>query len=232
MSVEEQVLKLLNESKRPVFLTGAGLSVPSGIPDYRSLGGVYHDLELPEYLLSRSCFEQEQEKFYTFVKKLYHPEAKPNESHLKIAKLTKEKESAKVVTQNIDHLHEEADTKNLINFHGSLYHCYCTKCNKTCLVDDYLVSNYHEDCGGIIRPDIVLYEESLPNNRIEAAIKAVSEADLILIVGTSFKVYPFSQLIEYRQSNSPIVVINKEEIETSDNHLFIKGDAQNFFSKV
>ena len=113
-----------------------------------------------------------------------------------------------------------------------MYHCYCTKCNSNCSVDDYLVSNYHEECGGIIRPDIILYEEGLPNNRIESAIAAVSEADLILIIGTSFKVYPFSQLINYRQTNSQIVVINKEEIETSDEYLFIKGDAQRFFSKV
>lgn len=232
MSVKKQALELLEKSKRPVFLTGAGISVPSGIPDYRSLGGVYEGLDSPEYLLSRSCFEQEQEKFYEFVKKLYHPEAKPNVSHLKIAQLTKGRDSAKVVTQNIDHLHEEADTTNLINFHGSLYHCYCTKCNKTCSVDDYLTSNHHESCGGIIRPDIILYEEGLPEDRIEQAIKAVSEADLILIVGTSFKVYPFSQLIEYRKPASPIVVINKEEIETSEEHLFIKGDAQNFFNRV
>ncbi|MBO0482822.1 NAD-dependent protein deacylase [Candidatus Enterococcus courvalinii] len=213
------------------FLTGAGVSTPSGVPDYRSLKGVYAGLEQPEYLLSTQAMEHEPEKFYSFVKKLYHPQAEPNIIHLEIAQLATSKQVA-VVSQNIDGLHERAGSKQLVNFHGSLYHCHCRKCGGAVAWQTYLESDRHQACGGQVRPNIVLYGEGFQQSTIEAAVSAVEQADVVVIVGTSFQVHPFCDLIEYKEKDSKIIVINQTPILLSMEHSFIQKDGAKVFQKI
>lgn len=224
-------INLIKNSSRIVFLTGAGVSTASGIPDYRSMTGVYQGIEEPEYLLSHTCLMREPEKFYTFVKQLYHQTARPNIIHKKM----KELESAhdvRIISQNIDGLHDQGESQYVVNFHGSLYDCYCMTCQKNVASEDYLISDIHENCGGRIRPNVVLYEEGLSSEAIETSIEWVEAADLIVIVGTSFKVYPFSGLIDYRNPNSQVLVINNEAITLHHPHEFIQESAETFFSQL
>ena len=129
----EDAVKMMQQAKHLTFLTGAGVSTASGIPDYRSLKGVYHGLDQPEYLLSHTCMLREPEKFYEFVQKLYHPDAKPNVIHERIAAMEKEKDCW-VVSQNIDGLHEKAGSQHCVNFHGNIYDCYCRKCHQKLII--------------------------------------------------------------------------------------------------
>ncbi len=229
MGQREQAIQLIRESQSITFLTGAGVSVASGIPDYRSMGGVYEGLEEPEYLLSHSCLVEEPQKFYEFVKQLYHPSAKPNVIHQKMAELASH-QRIKIVTQNIDQLHEKAGSQ-VINFHGSLYDCYCMKCGRSVAVTDYLKSDCHSECGGRIRPNVVLYEESLNSDIIESAIQAVAKAEVLVIVGTSFKVYPFSDLLRFKRG-SQVIVVNNEALSLSGDYLMITEDATHFFEEL
>lgn len=224
----EEAWKLINQSKRLVALTGAGVSVVSGIPDYRSVKGIYQDIPDPEYLLSHSCLVNEPAVFYQFIKTLYHLEATPNKIHYALSSLTK---GGGIITQNIDRLHRLAGAKQLIEFHGSLYQCYCMACGESVSTDAYLTSDRHQRCGGRLRPDVVLYEEGLAESDISGAIKLVSEADLLLVVGTSFKVAPFNQLINYKQSTGKIIVINDEPITLSFPHEYVKTKAEDFFDR-
>lgn len=230
MSKREQALTLIRETRQVTFLTGAGVSVPSGIPDYRSMGGVYEGIENPEYLLSHSCLVTDPAAFYAFVKQLYHPLAKPTIIHQKIAQLADQK-VVKLVTQNIDQLHQMAGSPT-INFHGSLYECYCMKCQKAVTVDEYLTSDRHVECGGQLRPNVVLYEESLDNQVIESAIQAVAAAEVLVIVGTSFKVYPFSDLLRFKKPSSQVIVVNNTPLSLNEECLMVTEDATRFFSEL
>lgn len=227
----DKIVQEVLSSQSITFLTGAGISTPSGVPDYRSLKGVYAGMEQPEYLLSTQALEYEPEKFYSFVKKLYHPQAEPNIIHLEMAQLATNKQVA-VVSQNIDGLHERAGSKQLVNFHGSLYHCYCQKCGKNVPWQVYLESDRHQECGGQVRPTIVLYGEGFQQETIDAAVFAVEQADLIVIVGTSFQVHPFCDLIQYRKKDAKIIVINQTPILLSAEHLFIQEDGAKVFQKI
>lgn len=202
--------KRIREAKSCTFLTGAGVSTPSGIPDYRSLKGVYQGIQQPEYLLSHTCMVDEPETFYRFVQHLYHPDAQPNVIHQKIAAL-EETRPVWTVSQNIDGLHKKAGSQHCIDFHGSLYRCYCRKCGENIPWETYLTDWLHAGCGGQIRPDIVLYEEGFADAQIEAAIAAVAQAELLVVVGTSLQVYPFAGLIQYQQTPS-VLVINQTPI--------------------
>jgi NAD-dependent deacetylase len=224
------VREKIQQAAKITFLTGAGVSTGSGVPDYRSLSGVYRGIERPEYLLSYTCMDEEPDKFYRFVKTLYHPEAVPNASHLRMAALEKSKE-VWVVSQNIDGLHQKAGSQHLINFHGNLYDCYCRKCGQKLSVKEYLHSDSHLQCGGQIRPAIVLYEEGLDEQRIAQAIQAVSQADLVVIVGTSFQVHPFCDLIHYAAKQTEILVINQTPIQLMRPAYFIKADAATIFAE-
>lgn len=206
-----QAARMIQQADRITFLTGAGVSTASGIPDYRSLQGVYHGVEQPEYLLSDECLINEPDKFYRFVKHLYHPNAQPNIIHEKIAALERSK-SVWTVSQNIDGLHRKAGSRQLVDFHGTLYHCYCRKCGQTVDWQEYLVSDRHTGCGGQLRPDIVLYGEGFSDETLQQAVEAVAAAELLVIVGTSFQVHPFCDLIYYRQANAQILAINQTEI--------------------
>lgn len=225
-----EALALFQKYDKITFLTGAGVSTPSGIPDYRSLKGVYHGLEQPEYLLSHTCMEREPEKFYDFVKKLYHPQAKPNLIHQKMADLALKK-SVWIVSQNIDGLHKKAGSQQCVDFHGTLYQCYCRKCHQEVSATEYLQSDCHQNCGGQIRPNIVLYEEGFSEDVLNQATKAVEQAELIVIVGTSFQVHPFCDLIHYRK-NAEILVINQTPIYVPYMHHNLCMDATEFFKQL
>ncbi|MBO0470263.1 NAD-dependent protein deacylase [Enterococcus sp. DIV0242_7C1] len=228
---QKQALHLIKEGKKITFLTGAGISTPSGIPDYRSLAGVYQGIEQPEYLLSVTCLEEEPQKFYDFIQTLYHPNARPNMIHSKIAALEKTKETW-VISQNIDGLHKAAGSHNLVDFHGSLYDCYCQTCGQKVSSGEYLTSDKHLACGGQLRPGIVLYEEGLDQQAITAAIKAVEQADLVVIVGTSFQVHPFCDLIHYASEEAVILVINQTTIQLNRHAYFLKEKAEIIFENI
>ncbi|MHC5228888.1 NAD-dependent protein deacylase [Enterococcus sp. LJL99] len=226
-----KAVALIQAAESLTFLTGAGISTPSGVPDYRSLTGIYQGIERPEYLLSDTCMRREPEKFYEFVKKLYHPAAKPNAIHQAIAGLEKKK-SIWTISQNIDGLHEKAGSHQLVDFHGSLYHCHCLKCGKPITWEDYLQSDEHATCGGQIRPDITLYEEALSEKVIEQAIRAVSNTELLVIVGTSFQVHPFCDLIHYASETTTILVINQTPLHIERPYYFLKENALTTFKNI
>ncbi|GGC99602.1 NAD-dependent protein deacylase [Enterococcus wangshanyuanii] len=228
---QKQALHLIKEGKKITFLTGAGISTPSGIPDYRSLSGVYQGIEQPEYLLSATCLIEEPQKFYDFIQTLYHPNARPNMIHSKIATLEKTKETW-VISQNIDGLHKTAGSHNLVDFHGSLYDCYCRNCGQKVSVEEYLTSDRHLVCGGQLRPGIVLYEEGLDQQAIVTAIEAVEQSDLIVIVGTSFQVHPFCDLIHYTSEEAVVLVINQTTIQLNRHAYFLNEEAESIFENI
>lgn len=226
--------ELIKKANQVVFLTGAGVSTASGIPDYRSKNGLYQTGERPEYLLSLTCLQKEPQKHYQFVKeKMFYPEANPNIIHQKMAQLCL-KGRAKIVTQNVDGLHQKAGTPRdcLVEFHGNLYDIYCQKCGQKVPYESYLQSMVHAGCGGILRTNIVLYEEGIEQSRLLKALKAVNEADLIVVCGTSLVVYPFAGLLEYRQPQAKIVAVNREQISLPKGASLILADAQEVFSKI
>ncbi|EAD8369349.1 NAD-dependent protein deacylase [Listeria monocytogenes] len=222
----------LKKAERIVFLTGAGVSVPSGIPDYRSKNGLYAGMSSPEYMLSHTCLVREPEKFYQFVtENMYYPDAEPNAIHTKMAEIEAEKDVT-IITQNIDGLHEKAGSKKVVNFHGSLYHCYCQKCGMSVTAQEYLKSDIHSGCGGVIRPDVVLYEEAISESAIDQSLAAIRQADLIVIVGTSFRVSPFCNLTDYRNKKARIFAVNKERISLPYPFEMMESDAVKVFEEI
>lgn len=233
-NLRQQALDSIRQANHLVFLTGAGVSTPSGVPDYRSLSGVYTKTGMaqPEYLLSHTCFLREQDLFYQFVKQLYHPQAKPNSVHLKMAQLEKEKPDTWVISQNIDQLHRKAGSQQVVDFHGSLYDVYCSKCYQHVDAWTYLEDNQHAGCGGILRPNIVLYEEGLEEMAIYQSQQVLKAADVIVIAGTSFKVSPFCQLIYYKSPDSQVIVVNQDDVYLSVPYTMIQEDVVSFFKDI
>jgi|GEM_PF-364252 len=228
---QEEIIDIILASKKLVFLTGAGVSTLSGIPDYRSLNGYYANKINPEYLLSLGCFHKEPDKFYDFIKHLYHPQAQPNIIHKAMHDL-EIRSDVTIITQNIDRLHHLAHSSNIISFHGNLYDIYCTKCQEKIDLEDYLKSDKHSIDNGLIRPDVVLYEEGLKTEDINASIQAIQEADTIVIVGTSFKVYPFAALIDYAPYQTKILLINSEDVDNPRIKYKFIGQAGEVFVKI
>ena len=197
-----QLQDMINESNRIVFFGGAGVSTESNIPDFRSADGLYKQKYRysPEQIVSHSFFMQHTEEFYDFYKeKMMFLDAKPNKAHLKLAELEAAGKLTAVITQNIDGLHQAAGSKNVLELHGSIHRNYCMRCKK-----QYSARFVKEskgiptcDCGGTIRPDVVLYEEGLDNQIIQKSIRAISEADMLIIGGTSLVVYPAAGLTRY-----------------------------------
>lgn len=219
-------------SRSIVILTGAGVSVPSGIPDYRSENGLYADKASPEYLLSRDCLEREPAKLHHFViSKMYYPDAVPNIIHQKIAALEQEKEVT-VITQNIDGLHDQAGSKSILHFHGNLQDVYCERCQLHVPFETYQADYIHQDCGGLLRPNIVLYGEEIDEGVIRASIQKINFADLILIVGTSFQVSPFCNLTEFRNAKAEVVAINKDNLQLPFDFQMIQADAAEIFADL
>jgi len=226
----EEMADLINESESIVFLTGAGVSTPSGIPDYRSVRGLYtkSGLKEPEYLLSRRALLKDTEDFHRFIMQLCQKEAQPNVIHKKIAELDNSK-NVTVITQNIDGLHDLAGSEKVIEFHGTLAKCYCEKCHQSVNIEAFLQHFEHEGCGGIIRPDVVLYDEQIDSSNIGRSLQALSMADTVVIVGTSFRVYPFAGLIQYAARDARILTINKEPVDSIMADAEFLGDAVDVF---
>jgi len=221
----------IKAAKFITFLTGAGVSTPSGIPDYRSKNGLYANQQSPEYLLSTENLQQHPADFYQFVKEnMYYPQAKPNVIHEKMAAISNEKGA--IVTQNVDGLHKAAGAKHVVEFHGNLYHIYCQKCHQNFGYQQYLTSDCHAADGGILRPDIVLYGEALPEQAISQAVAAVNQADLIIICGTSFRVAPFSLLVNYAQPNARVIAINEEKLELPFPFEMVQANAVDVFQQL
>ncbi len=208
-----KLYKLFEKSKRIVFFGGAGVSTESGIPDFRSVDGLYSQKydHPPEEILSHSFFIKNTEEFYRFYRdKMIFTGAKPNNAHIALAELEKRGKLSAVITQNIDGLHQLAGSKNVFELHGSVYRNYCMKCGRRFSIDVVIADKGVPKCpcGGIIRPDVVLYEEPLDDDTVIASVEAIRQADLLVIGGTSLAVYPAAGLIKYYRGDE-LVLINK-----------------------
>ena len=211
----EVLQQMIDESEKIVFFGGAGVSTESGIPDFRSVDGIYHQKYdyPPETILSHTFYMRRPEEFFRFYRdKLIYPDAKPNAAHKVLAQLEQEGKLKAVVTQNIDGLHQAAGSKKVLELHGSTLRNYCEKCHKFYGIDAIMNSTGIPtcDCGGRIKPDVVLYEEGLDQGMIEKSVQAIREADMLIIGGTSLVVYPAAGLIDYYNGNK-LVLINKSE---------------------
>ncbi len=205
--------KWIEESSNIVFFGGAGVSTESGIPDFRSTDGLYNQQYdyPPETIISHSFYVKKPKEFYRFYKnKMLFPEAKPNRAHMALAKLEREGKVKAVVTQNIDRLHQAAGSREVLELHGSVHRNYCTRCGRFYNLDDILKADGVPvcDCGGVIKPDVVLYEEGLDQDVIQRSVEYISRADVLIIGGTSLTVYPAAGLIDYYRG-SKLVLINK-----------------------
>ena len=210
----ETLQQWVKESKRIVFFGGAGVSTESGIPDFRSVDGLYNQkFEYPpEQIISHSFYKRDPAYFFRFYREKMLPLGfEPNVTHLKLAQWEQEGKLFGIVTQNIDGLHQKAGSKKVYELHGSVLRNYCVKCGKFYSAE--FVKNHPDiprcDCGGIVKPNVVLYEESLNSNTIEAAVDAITGADLLIVAGTSLTVYPAAGLINYYRGNR-MVLINRD----------------------
>lgn len=219
----KKLAEIIDKSKSIVFFGGAGVSTASGIPDFRSANGIfsqkYHRNLSPEELVSHSFFVRDTEMFYDFYKEhLVYPDALPNNCHKALAVLEAEGKLKAVITQNIDGLHQMAGSKKVYELHGSVHRNYCLNCHK--FYDGAYVRNSEGiprcDCGGIIKPDVVLYEEGLDDDTVSGAINAISQADTLIIGGTSLVVYPAAGLIRYFRGEN-LVLINKSVTSADKN---------------
>ncbi len=216
----EELKKIVEESKRIVFFGGAGVSTESNIPDFRSEKGLYNAVQTyshsPEEMLSRTFFMNHTGMFYDYYKNnLIHKEAKPNKAHIALSLLEKEGKMEAVITQNIDGLHQAAGSKKVYELHGTIHKNYCMKCGKFYDLNHIMsIEGVPKctECGGIIKPDVVLYEEPLDEETINKSIKAVRNADTLIIGGTSLVVYPAAGLVNYF-TGKYLVLINKSKTE-------------------
>lgn len=211
----EILQKMIDESNNIVFFGGAGVSTESGIPDFRSKDGIYNQKYTfpPEYLLSNRCFYENTEAFYEFYKeKMNFKDKKPNYAHKYLKKLENRKKLKAIVTQNIDNLHQKAGSTNVYELHGTIYKNHCIKCKKEYSYEYVFNSKGIPkcSCGNLIKPDVVLYGEILPKEATEKALKAIKEANMLIIAGTSLTVYPACEFINYF-SGKYLVIINKDK---------------------
>ena len=211
MESAKLLAEYIREAKRIVFFGGAGVSTESGIPDFRSTDGLYnmkYDYP-PETILSHEFFYQNTEEFFRFYRdKIYCPDAKPNGAHLALAALEKRGKLSAVVTQNIDGLHQAAGSKRVFELHGSIKRNYCTRCEKF-YDEDFVMKSEGVprcDCGGLIKPDVVLYGEGLDGATVEGAIDAIIGADLLIVAGTSLTVYPAAGFLSYFKGDKKVLV--------------------------
>ncbi len=203
----------IEHSHKIVFFGGAGVSTESGIPDFRSVDGLYSQRYEypPETILSHSFFMQNQAEFFEFYRdKIIFLKAKPNITHIKLAQMEAEGRISAVVTQNIDGLHQAAGSKRVLELHGSVHRNYCMSCGKAYGIDKVIDAAGVPvcDCGGVVKPDVVLYEEGLDQDVINEAVRAIGEADMMIVGGTSLSVYPAAGLVRYYKGNR-LVLVNK-----------------------
>jgi len=227
----EKLKELVNSSDNIVFFGGAGVSTESGIPDFRSAGGLYNERTKsnysPEEILSHSFFMYNTKEFYDFYRsKMIYRDAKPNAAHIALARLEEMGKLKAVITQNIDGLHQLAGSKNVLELHGSVHRNYCMRCHKFYELD-YIINS--EDiprcsCGGIVKPDVVLYEESLDMELMDKAVSYIANADVLIIGGTSLIVYPAAGLVSYYRGNK-LVLINKSSTQYDDRAYLLINDS-------
>lgn len=233
----ERFVSWVKESNNIVFFGGAGVSTESGIPDFRGVDGLYKQKYKypPERIISHSFYLQMPDEFFKFYKeKMLFPDAAPSTTHIKLAKLEKEGKLKGIVTQNIDGLHQKAGSKHVIELHGSVLRNYCESCNKFYGIETILKSDGIPrcECGGRIKPDVVLYEEGLNENDISEAVRLISEADMLIVGGTSLGVYPAAGLIDYYHGDK-LVLINKSKTPYDGKaDLLIHEFLGNVFSKI
>lgn len=214
MDEKEQLRQWVKESNYIVFFGGAGVSTESGIPDFRSVDGLYHQQYdyPPEQILSHTFYMRKPEEFYRFYRnKLLAPDAKPNRAHLSLAKLEREGKVKAVITQNVDGLHQAAGSREVLELHGSVHRNYCGRCGKFYGLDAITGSEGVPvcSCGGTIKPDVVLYEEGLDNDTLTRAVRHIASADMMIVGGTSLTVYPAAGLIDYYRGHR-LVLINRD----------------------
>lgn len=211
--------KIIAESDRIVFFGGAGVSTESGIPDFRSADGIYSQdgIVSPEQMVSRSFFDAHPKEFYDFYfGSMVFPDAQPNQAHRELAELEQKGTLSAVITQNVDGLHQKAGSRNVLELHGSSLRNYCVRCRTPYTAEELAAAHERAsdgiprcECGGIIRPDVVLYEEALDTDVLRGAIEAISRANLLLIAGTSLVVYPAAGLIDYFRG-SHLAIVNRD----------------------
>lgn len=237
MNEIEQLQKIFDECNKIVFFTGAGVSTESGIPDFRSVDGLYNTKYKypPETIISHSFYRRNPEEFYRFYKdRMIYPEAKPNAAHLKMAEFEKAGKSLGVVTQNIDGLHTLAGSKNVYELHGAISRNYCERCAKFYDLD-YI---YHSkgvpkcECGGTVKPDVVLYEEGLNQSTLYGAIEAIQNADCLVVTGTSLVVYPAAGLIQYFRGKYLVLINLSATVQDRNADLVVKGRVGEVLSQI
>lgn len=216
MDKYEELKKIIDTSKNTVLFTGAGISCPSGIPDFRSADGLYNEKGggySPEQIIGHSFFVAHPKEFYEFYKsKMVYPKAKPNAAHRYFAKLEEEGKLSAIVTQNIDGLHQAAGSKNVLEFHGSVHRNHCMRCGKFFDVNYVMNSSGApkcDKCGGPVKPDVVLYEEGIDADVFEKSVAAIENAQTVIVVGTSLAVYPAAGLLT-GFSGENLVLVNKQ----------------------
>ena len=232
----ERLQEIVDRARRLVFFGGAGVSTESGIPDFRSPDGLYHQKYKfpPEYMLSHDCFEERTEDFFAFYRdKIISYDAKPNAAHLFLAALERAGRLSAVVTQNIDGLHQEAGSKNVYELHGSVHRNYCVNCGKFYTLADIKGTSGVPrcSCGGVIKPDVVLYGEGLDDAVVTGAIRAISNADTLVIAGTSLAVYPAAGLIRYFKGKN-LVVVNLDASANVQGALHINAKVGELFGRI
>ena len=212
--MSESFQNYVDKSSYIVFFGGAGVSTESGIPDFRSVDGLYNQKYKfpPETILSHDFFMKNTEEFYRFYReKMLCLDAKPNTTHKKLAEMEECGKLKAVITQNIDGLHQAAGSKNVYELHGSIHRNYCMKCGK--FYDAGYILNSSGipkcECGGVIKPDVVLYQEGLDDRTVSGSVEAIANADLLIVGGTSLNVYPAAGLIQYKKRSCRLVLINK-----------------------
>ena len=237
MNQVEQLRQWVNESDNIVFFGGAGVSTESGIPDFRSVDGLYNQQYdyPPETILSHTFYRRNTEEFYRFYRnKMLCLDAKPNAAHLKLAQWEQEGKLKAVVTQNIDGLHQAAGSKKVYELHGSVLRNFCESCHR------FYDVNYIADsegvpkcsCGGSIKPDVVLYEEGLDQDTLTGAIRAISQADVLIVGGTSLAVYPAAGLLDYYNGNKLVLVNKTPTARDGIADLVVQGSIGEIFSQL
>lgn len=233
----KKLKEIIEQSDNIVFFGGAGVSTESGIPDFRSTDGLYHQEYRfpPETILSHTFFRQNPEEFYRFYRaKMLVSGAKPNAAHLKLAEWEREGRLKAVITQNIDGLHQAAGSRRVLELHGSVLRNYCEYCHRFYDVAAVAQSTGvpHCECGGIIKPDVVLYEESLNMDTMREAIAAISEADVLIVGGTSLVVYPAAGLIDYYRGNKLVLINRTPTAKDSAADMVVTGSIGEIFAAL
>ncbi|SER58759.1 NAD-dependent deacetylase [Butyrivibrio fibrisolvens] len=234
----ERLKELVESTDNIVFFGGAGVSTESGIPDFRSQDGLYNQKYKypPEQIVSHTFLTKKPQEFFEFYKdRMIYQDAKPNKAHLKLAQWEKEGKLKAVITQNIDGLHQAAGSKNVLELHGSTLRNYCLKCGRRYDID-YVINSKETipycECGGMVRPDVVLYEEGLDMDVIESAVSYIKNADVLIIGGTSLAVYPAAGLIDYYTGDKLVVVNKSATPRNSQADLVVQGSIGEIFDQL